>query len=83
MEISIRTSENLLLLNDIPVEELRSLCKFFLQSLVTGSSATGIDKKLESPLSALSTFLLEAGKFRASSEAVRFATALCDFASIC
>jgi hypothetical protein len=80
MEISLRTSANLLLLNDIPTEELRLICKFFLKSLVTGSSASEMDKKLESPLCALSTLLLEAGKLRAPSETLRFATALCESA---
>jgi hypothetical protein len=76
MEISVITSANLLLLNDIPIEELRLICKFFLKSLVTGSSTSEMDDKLETPLCALSIFLLEAGKLRATSETLRFATGL-------
>lgn len=78
MEISVRTSTNLLLLNDLPTEELRLICKVFLKSLITGSSASEMDKKLEGPLCGLSTLLLEAGKLRAPSEALRFAIVLCE-----
>jgi hypothetical protein len=76
MELSSRVSVKMLLLNDLPTEKLRSICKYFLQALVTGSSSTEVDLNLEDHLCALSTFLLEAGKLRFTTETVRLITSI-------
>ena len=71
MDLSSRTASNLLQLNNVSTGELRSLCKYFLQALITGTSNTEIDEKLQNELSALSTFFLEASKLRSTSATVR------------
>ena len=71
MEISSRTTANLLKLNNISIDELRAICKYFLQALITGESTTTVDEKLQDELCALSTLMLEASKLRSSSETVR------------
>lgn len=72
MDLSSRTALNLLQLNDLSTNELRSLCKYFLQALITGTSNTEVDERLQNELSALSTFLLEASKLRSAPAGVRF-----------
>ena len=76
MELSSRVSEKMLLLNDLPTEKLRSICKYFLQALVTSSSSTEVDLNSEYHLCALSSFLLEAGKLRFTTETVRLITSI-------
>lgn len=71
MEFSSRTAENILQLNNISIDELRLICKYFLQALITGTSNTHVDERLQNELSSISTFLLEASKFRSTAEAVR------------
>ena len=74
MEISSQNLGNLLLLNDVTVENLRAMCKYFLQALITGESSALDSKDLERELSALSTFLLEAAKSLSTVETIRLAT---------
>ena len=58
-------------LNSLSREEFKTISKFFLQAVVTGSSDTPIDEHLEKPLCALSTFVLEAGKIRCTIDTMR------------
>lgn len=51
-------------------ERLSILCKYFIQSVVTGSSKVVVEDKEEPVLRAISTLLLEAAKVRANSAAV-------------
>ena len=74
MEISSQNLGNLLLLNDVTIEKLRAMCKYFLQALITGTSSALDSNDLERELSALSTFLLEAAKQQSTVKALRLAT---------
>ena len=74
MEISSQNLGNLLLLNDVTIEKLRAMCKYFLQALITGTSSALDSNDLERELSALSTFLLEVAKQQSTVKALRLAT---------
>lgn len=74
MEISSQNLGKLHLLNDVTIEKLRAMCKYFLQALITGTSSALDSNDLERELSALSTFLLEAAKQQCTVKALRLAT---------
>ena len=79
MEISSQTTPRLLGLNNLPIEELRTLCKYFLQALISGHSTADIDEDLQPETLALSIFLLEVSKVRSSSDTVRWFKAVNKF----
>jgi len=61
-------------LNAVFVDDVKVMCKYFLQAVVAGSSSANgeaVDARLDAALLALTTFLCEAGKAAAKPEAVR------------
>ena len=58
-------------LNSLSREEFKTISKYFLQAVVTGSSDISIEEHLEKPLCALSTFVLEAGKVQCTVDALK------------
>ena len=59
-------------LNSISKDDFKTMSKYFLQTVVTGSSDVSVGDHLEKALCTLSTFLLEAAKIRCTNEALRY-----------
>ena len=69
--LSNRTAKCISELDLISKEKLGKVCKFFLQSLVKGSSNVALDESLDDSLCAISTLLLEAAKSRSTGDQVK------------
>ncbi len=68
--LSSKTAGVLGELDMLPAERLSALCKFFMQSVITGTSKIAIEDREEAILRAISTLLLEAAKARAEASVV-------------
>lgn len=68
--LSSRTAGVLGELDMFNAERLRVLCKYFLQSVITGTSKVAIEDSEEPILRAISTLLLEAARVRADASVV-------------
>ena len=69
--ISNRTAKCISELDTLTKEKLGKVCKFFLQSLIKGSSNVVLEESLDESLCAVSTLLLEAARFNSTVEHLR------------
>jgi len=70
--ISNRTARCIAELDNLSKEKLGKVCKYFLQSLVKGSSNVALEETLDESLCAVSTLLLEAAKTHSTTDQLRF-----------
>lgn len=70
--ISNRTAKYISELDTLSKDKLGKVCKYFLQSLVKGSSNVALEDSLDESLCAISTLLLEAAKTRSSGEQLKY-----------
>ena len=69
--ISNRTAKYIADLDTLSKDKLGKVCKYFLQSLVKGSSNVALEDSLDESLCAVSTLLLEAAKTRSSGDQLK------------
>lgn len=69
--ISNRTAKYISELDSLSKEKLGKVCKYFLQSLVKGSSNVALEDSLDESLCAVSTLLLEGAKSRSSGDQLK------------
>jgi hypothetical protein len=70
--ISNKTANSIAALDSLSKDKLGKICKYFLQSLVKGSSTVVLEDNLDDSLCAISTLLLEAARSRTSGEKVKY-----------
>jgi hypothetical protein len=66
--LSNKTATAISALDSLSKEKLGKVCKYFLQTLVKGSSGIALEENLDESLCAVSTLLFEAAKVRSSAE---------------
>jgi hypothetical protein len=66
--LSNKTATAISALDSLSKDKLGKVCKYFLQTLVKGSSGIAMEENLDESLCAVSTLLLEAAKVRSSAE---------------
>ena len=69
--ISNKTANTIAALDALSKEKLGKVCKYFLQSLVKGSTTVALEENLDDSLCAVSTLLLEAARTRSSGDKVK------------
>lgn len=69
--ISTKTVNSIAALDSLSKEKLGKVCKYFLQSLIKGSSTVALEESLDDSLCAISTLLLEAARTRSNGENVK------------
>lgn len=70
--LSNRTVKCISELDVLSTAELGKVCKYFMQALVKGSSNVALEEKLDEPLCAVSTLLLEAAKMRSTADQLKY-----------
>ena len=69
--ISNRTARCIAELDNLSKDKLGKVCKYFLQSLVKGSSNVALEETLDESLCAVSTLLLEAAKTHSTTDQLK------------
>lgn len=69
--LSNKTATAVSALDALNTERLGKVCKYFLQTLVKGSSSVALDENLDDSLCAVSTLLLEAARTKSSTDNVK------------
>jgi hypothetical protein len=69
--ISNKTARHIASLDEVEKEKLGKVCKYFLQSLIKGTSNVVLEDSLDESLCAISTLLLEAARTRSNCDQVR------------